>query len=211
MPPRRRFRKKRTIPKRRTFRHRRRVVPRRRFNKSNICHFKRTYVKDSVTVIGTSVIKAYSFSLSQLPNASEFTSLFQAFRLNKIIVKIQPRFNVSVSQATTIAPRIISAIDYNDDNAGFTSAELLEYSTHRIHFGFRPIARKFTPAIEVGLLGSGTAVVSGVQKFKQWVDMAAFDAKHFGFKIIFEPAAANTNNYFYDVFTTIYFSCKQLQ
>lgn len=212
MPLRRRFRRKRVIPKRRTFRHRRRVVPRRRFNKSNLCHFKRTYVKvANIAVTGTAVVHALSFSLSDIPNSSEFTSLFQAYRLNKIVVRIQPKFNVGNSTGTIAAPQIVTAIDYNDDNAGFTRAQLLEYSTHRLHFGFRPMIRKFTPAIEGALLGATNAVVSGVQKFKQWVDTSAHDVKQFGFKVIFDPLAANTVTYNYDIYATTYFSCKQLQ
>lgn len=213
MPLRRRFRRKRTIPKRRIIRHRRRVVPRRRFNKSNICHFKRTYIKETITISGGTplVSKAYSFALSDVTNATEFTSLFQAYRLNKIVFKLQPRFNVVNPTATLVAPQIITAIDYNDDSGSFNASSLLEFGTHRVHFGFKPIIRKFTPACEVALLGASTAVVSGIQKFKQWIDTAAPDAKHFGVKLNFTTLAAFTAPLVYDVYVTTYFSCKQLQ
>lgn len=184
----------------------------RRFGRDNKCHFKRTYLIEEVDVIGADVSKAYTFGLGKLPNNTEFNSLFQAYRCNKVVVNVVPMQNIQTGTTggTAMFPRIVSAIDFNDDNAGASFAELLEYSRHRVHKGWEPFSRKFTPAIEGGLLGSAAAVVAGVQKFKQWIDIAAFDAKHFGLKIHWNPPTQNTFHFKYSVYATLYFSCKQL-
>lgn len=210
---RRRFRRRpvRRVVRRPRFRLRRRLFRRRR--PGRVMHFKRTHQQTSLNVTGvTGVSVAYSFALADLPSSSDFTNLFDAFRLNKVVVKILPRVTVVNAGATASPnslPRAVDVIDYNDDNTGFTTDDLLEYSNHRIHMCDKPWHRKFTPAVEVGLNGAAASLVPGIQKFKQWIDVSAFDAKHYGYKIRIDPPADNTSVYHWDVFHTYYFSCKQ--
>lgn len=202
---------------RRRFVRRRRTFPRRRFPR--IYHFKRTVGLGEIEVVTADVKRVETVSLASIQNHADFTNLFDAYRINKAVIKYLPRQNVVVGNMpvaqTTVTngqPVCITAIDYNDNNSGFSQADLLEYQNHRIHKGFGPITRKWTPAVEVAVEGSTGAAIVGNQKFKQWIDVAAFDARHHGLKAIFSPVSANsTTGYLYEVFLTLYFSCKQVK
>lgn len=187
---------------------------RRSFNRANLCHFKRSQFLEEITVTGTAVSKAYTIQLSTLPGVTDFVNMFQAYRLNKVVFKLIPSQNVATGATanTNGVPTIVDAIDFNDNNAGGTEAQLLESSYARLHRGFFPVKRKFTPACEVALNGAvvGTAVV-GIQKFKQWIDMAVNDCQHYGWKVTITPNTGNTFQYKYRLYRTLYFSCKQLQ
>lgn len=193
---------------------RRRRFPRRRFNR--VMHFKRSYT-ELITVPGGGLPlnHAFVFKLSNVPNSADFTNLFDAYRINKAVVKILPPITSSVLYEQTsgiqTVPVVTTTLDYNDDNTGFSESELLEYSTVKVHRGFGPIVRKLTPACELGILGSGTALVSGVQKFKQWIDVAALDCKHFGVKAAFTPFPGTMPQYNYRCFVTLYMSMKQFK
>lgn len=183
-------------------------------------HFKRSTFIEEVQVSGTTDEKRhYAFKLSDLQNSGDFTNLFDAYRINKIVYKIYPSHNVAAasntgSTAYNQPPQVVTAVDYNDVNAqpapSFTVAELLEYKTHRLHRGFGKISRKFTPAVAVGVSSAG-ALVAGVQKFKQWIDVATPAVSHGSLKVIFDTQTSNTFVYNYTVYRDVYFSCKQVK
>lgn len=179
-------------------------------------HFKRSTFIEEIQVTGTTDVKKhYSFNLSMLQNSSDFTNLFDAYRINKIVYKILPSHNVALPGSVPVyPPQVITVIDYNDVNPpatpSFTVAELLEYQTHRIHRGFAKISRKFTPAIAMGVSSAGT-IVAGVQKFKQWLDVATPAVAHGSLKVLFDTQPGNTASYNFTVYRDVYFSCKQVK
>lgn len=198
--------------RRRTHRGRRRT---RRFA-GRAVHFKRsTFIEEISVSAATDVKKHYTVAgINALQNSGDFTNLFDAYRINKVVYRILPSHNVSTGATGNWPPNVITVVDYNDVNAqaspSFTVAELLEYRTHRIHRGFGIVSRKFTPAVAIGV-SSGGAVVAGVQKFKQWLDVATPAVAHGSLKVLFDTQPGNTQTYNYTVYRDIYFSCKQVK
>lgn len=209
------FRRKflrRRRPVRRPLRRRRTSFRRRRLHRrsNRVVHFKRTVLLESFSVIGTELLRAYTIRLSQLTNVSEFTNLFQAYRINKAYFRIVPGQNICVAGAITNGtPVIVDAIDYNDAT-GSSSTQLLEFSNHRIHRGIGEVHRKLTPAVNAGIQGGGAGIVGGSQRFKQWIDATIPDAAHFGYKLAVTPDTGSATSYDYRVYMTLYFSLKQL-
>lgn len=181
-------------------------------------HFKRsTFIEEVPVVTATDVKKHYTFKFSDLQNSGDFTNLFDAYRINKIVYKIIPSHNVATGgdqAALVMPPNVITVVDYNDVNSqpspSFTVAELLEYRTHRIHRGFRTVSRKFTPACAVGVSSAG-ALVAGIQKFKQWIDVATPAVSFGSLKVIFDTQPSNKAAFNYTVYRDVYFSCKQVK
>lgn len=74
----------------------------------------------TVVVNGTTgVLGAYNFTLSSVPGYTEFTNLYDQYKINAISVCFYPKQN-SVTSLVTLDnikanARFLSAIDYNDD------------------------------------------------------------------------------------------------
>ena len=73
---------------------------------------------------------AFNFSLSDLPNYTEFTSLYDMYKINAVKITFIPYQTVSNSVATINnadnTARFFSAIDYNDGTAPITTDNLRE-------------------------------------------------------------------------------------
>jgi hypothetical protein len=144
------------------------------------------YITPSVTVETDS---AFTFTLSALPDSTEFTSLFDTYRITCVKLNFMPLF---IDTSATVAyPPLLTAIDYDDGNAtGFNILE--EYdSALRSNTG-QFFQRTFTPR-------SASAAYSGVftsfqqNKAWQWHDCASPSIIHYGLKYAI-PVSGAANN-----------------
>lgn len=148
------YRKKRAIKKRgyKKMRITRNLAPK------NVHYFKRhcdfgTITKASGTA---SYFKGYNFSLSDLPGYTEFTSLFDFYKICAIKFVVIPCINTAniqmdtptVNQASANLGfmRILSVIDYNDSSNPTNFNELREYATCRVTPFLKGHRRYFKPA-----------------------------------------------------------------
>lgn len=125
---------------------------------------------------------AYDFSLANIYQSSEFTALFDAYRIRKIVVHFYP----TVTQSTTSSANIgflATAIDYDDANAPSSMSQVLQYENACVVPFYKEHHRKIYPRINQGALAGGTlnACVSG--SGGQWLDIAYNNVSHFGLKI----------------------------
>lgn len=186
---------------------------RRRRNFSHIMHFKRSAFAETLTITtaGGNEAAAYAISIGNMPNVTEFSSLFDAYRINKVVFKFIPSYNTYYTGTTLAAgtslPKILTALDFDDATAPTAADELFQYDTLRIHTGDKRFSRKFTPfcAPDIGASNS-----SGV-KSKQWIDWAFTNIPHYGLKIFMEGNAATAIQYSLNVYRTIYFSCRGIR
>lgn len=179
-------------------------------------HFKRTFLQELLTNLGSSgvVNRAYFFSFSMLPNVSEFTTLFDRYRINKVVIKFVPGYSNTVA---TSNPRcqFITAVDYDDASLVTSTNNLLEYDTKRIHDVNRIVVRKFTPACAqiTGLTQNvSTKDVSTRSRpaWKVWLDCANDDDRpHYGLKC--QWSGAGNQDMEIRVWITLYFSCAAVR
>lgn len=127
--------------------------------------------------------KAFSFALSDLPNASEFTSLFDMWR----IVEVECLFLPSITEMTPGAPNVglqMSVIDYDDATALSAPGSYLQYQNVMVHRLGEPIRRVFKPNPNLRLSdGTATGVTSGSAPRNTWVDVASSNTPYFGLKL----------------------------
>lgn len=144
-----------------------------------------------------------------LPNYTEFTNLYDMYRINKIVVKLIPKVSETgmVLGATNNSAgiQLHSAIDYDDSTAPTNIAQLCQYSTYKMTRGHNIHTRVFVPKCEMS--AGGTANVA--PKAYQWLDTAHPDIPHFGMKLIIPTITASTIIY-YDYSVTAYISCKNV-
>lgn len=149
---------------------------------------------------------SFAFCLSDVPDPSEFTSLFDRWQLNGVNFKVCPLYNIAegIDASTTVANGSIagflhSVIDY-DDYGTFAASEagldlMREYETYQtrnlISAGNKPMTRYIKPHTAVALSASGVFTSYGNQK-KQWCDAGSPGVSHFGLKLLFQ--IYNPNN-----------------
>lgn len=234
------YKRKRTSNRRNTRRTRRRIFRARRPIRSNNTHmFKRVVELEAKTQgnsssgINQPLMWSFAAALNDLPDVSEFTNLYDQYRINKIKYTIVPNvtgFDTAGTYGNNIAFgnfvvtgqgmwNIHSVIDYdNVSMTGYNFAKMMQYSTYKRTRGHREHSRYWTPAItgqEYASLSAGGSAPAGV-KWKQWLDLTYRDIPHYGLKVMTDPLPsifAGTGdipspNHALRCYATFYFECK---
>lgn len=178
---------------------------------TGVHHFKRTNVLSSITTsitAGVNTHQSFSFKFSDLPNYTEFSTLFDQYRMNKFVIKLVPTITGAEPTSTGAAyslPNVWSVVDYDDAvDAGNNLISLLQYPNCRMTRGHKIHTRVWRPSV---LLDAYTGATEGnTIKFKQWLNMADVTIPHYGLKIWIDQCLGAVMEY--RVFFTAYFSCK---
>lgn len=159
---------------------------------------------------GTSNATYYSFgikfNLTMLQSIADFTSLFDAYKINKIKLKITPfstTADLQDGQSLGTSNQNLSCIYYDiidrDDNTAFSAdvtglQQMQQYDTikERNLFarGGRPIKRYWTPAI-AGLVHAGGVFPAYTVQRPKWLDLNQTDTEHYGYKGFFQVFSPN--------------------
>lgn len=208
---RRRITRRRPMSRRRPRMSRRRSIyrPRRLISNPKIHHFKRTFLSTGIVGSTTDAFGAASFSFNNIPASSEFVALFDAYRINKIVVKYMPMSTeASTTQSTAL---FLSVIDYNDDVLPTTEDQLLEYENCKVTKGLKNHTRVFTPStLDLLTDDTGATTYAGNPRWKQWIPTSRATVPHYGLKYL-RQAQATGNLVQYRLQVTYYFSCKSVK
>lgn len=175
----------------------------------NVHHFKRTFQSADIAFNSAGASAgAYAPALSNMPNYTEFTALFDMYRINKVVVKFVPSFTGSDANPAATAnalPNLYSVTD-NDDNATPANLdELLQYPGLKLTRANQIHTRVFTPCVGVDAAG-----ITGIApKYKQWINCSSPSIVHYGMKYWLDAIASTTGKY--RIFITMYFSCKAVR
>lgn len=172
---------------------------------------KRTCLLDTV-VLQNSGGRGYNFQLSQLPNYSEFTSLFDRYRISGVKLKIIPTCdnNATGTSATYNAPRLYYCWDYDDSDAPITANQMMERDNVKIKQGLRVISTYSKPRAQMAIFNTGLSTAYGDAQRKQWIDMGNTSVPHYGFKCWFESDSASTLVNTYKIYATMYLQLKNI-
>lgn len=176
--------------------------------------FKRKTYIETITVNNLAdFMKGYSFSLSQLNNATEYTNLFDQFRICGIAITLMPSVtDFSAASGVTMTnfamPEVRSIIDKDDASNPTSFNEMYEYNNCKITRGHREHKRFWKPAI---LSASYETAVSSAYtpRFNQWLSTTDPATPHYGVKIgINALGSAAAGNMYYRMYATFYIQCK---
>lgn len=152
-----------------------------------------------VTAPGTS--NNHVFTLDKIVNASEFQSLFDQYRIDKVVVTYRLITNPDSSnilntagafpQPTNWFPSVWSIVDY-DDNSSMNINEMKERIgvKHRILKPDRPLKYVVRPKVLVQTYR--TAVSAGYAPKSLFVDMTNIDIPHYGLKTTIDTGGLTT-------------------
>lgn len=171
-------------------------------------HFRRIVNLSNITggISGAANFGTYTFSLDQLPNYTEFTNLFDQYRINKVVLKLIPQYNQStfnVGHANNTAtsgqlsgrnPRFMIVNDYDDDTAPVNMDTLRQYANVKVYpvMNNKLIKHTITPATQ--MMAYETIGTTGyIPKFKQWINCSDSNVPHYAIKWGIEDTSAINN------------------
>ena len=223
--------------RRRAFRKRPRIsrakMARRRLGvrrtRQRIHYFKRTFrVQDLIasynaaTGVTTPINTPLAFQLAQLPNFSEFTSLYDQYQIKGIRVNIQPLLTEGIASAVSGStaiwgfPKLSTVIDYDDTATPVNEDVYLQYGSLRQTPAFKEHVRYFKPKVKIGSLDNAGVVTANNVKGGQWLDTGLSNVLHYGLKIyqpgpIASGTPAVSSSIAYSVYATMYVACKNVR
>lgn len=179
--------------------------------KNPVHNFVRTKQLTGITLSTVSdTVGTLTFNLSQLDNYTEFTNLFQRFRICAVKLKIIPYYTGNDANPTGtiyVMPNIHSVVDYDDSGTPANLAELLQYSNHKMTRGGKIHGRYIKPAVQTATYE--TALTSAYSpKWKVWLSTDDFATPHYGFKYFIDQSSVAL---VYRVFVKFYIQCKDLK
>lgn len=150
-----------------------------------------------------------AFSLSSLVNVSDFSNLFDQYRITYIVVKYWLKIDPSAQAAASASyPRFFWYRDYDDSTSPSSLDEMRENGKCKcvVMYPNRPVTIAFKPNLLNTLFNSG--ITSTYQPvWNTWVDMTNTGTTYYGYKYGIDDLT-NTN-YRVTSETTMYFQCRQ--
>jgi hypothetical protein len=130
-----------------------------------------------VTSTTVETLTALYFTLDGVSGATEFTALYDQYRLLGVNVELFP------SSDTMVGGSIYAASDYDDAAAPASVGAMTQYSSAVRFPPGKPIVLKSDKlAVDVSVFGtSGSA--PGVNLRSPWIDCGKSDVQHFGIKL----------------------------
>lgn len=166
-------------------------VPRMRVKRDKVHTFVRT--SNRVTITASTTVDqsgTYTVSLSDFPSSSDFTNLFDEYRM------VQFTFEFFPSSPTMSAPPIYTAVDPDDAAAPTSADSLRQFDTCLIVPSGRFFERTFTPNVSTALYGGGAFTSYGtISPYKTWIDNASPSVLHYGLKYYWPFSATATGSY----------------
>lgn len=123
----------------------------------------------------------YTFQLSDLVNYTEFTNLFDEYKINSVCLKFFPSLTAKVSQFTNGV--LVTAIDKNDGNATGSVNELLQHDDCIVV----DLCQNNTfiidnPRMNVSSQTATTPTFAGQTSMSGWVNNTTPTVQHYGFR-----------------------------
>lgn len=202
----------------------RRNVRRSRLRASAVVHsFKRTCKLDNVSAsitaagVQSGISQAYQFTLDSLPNYTEFTNLYDMYKINAIKLSFVPTASEYINSTTSSViaqngfQRFNSVLDYDDTSVPVSENELLQYATLKNTPGTRPHVRYFKPRILTTVEEIVGATLGSSSTAPRWISCLSPSVEHLGVKIFVPPPVAGSAigaAITYTVYATYYFQCR---
>jgi len=200
--------RKKTSPKRA---YRRRFKRTYRYNKRGQKQFLYTRFTDAFGLAQVTSISpylaGYSFSLNDLPNYTEFTALYDMYKINAVKISFIPQMTENISLSTVNNPianaRFFSAIDKNDATAPVSLNELREYKTAK----WTKLLKTHTRYIHKPMI-----LDSSSYSISPWVSTASPSTNYYGIKVGIEQMEATVSTIFvYKIEAKFYLSFKNVK
>jgi len=205
MAYRKKYVKKRYVPKKRTYARKKKGITLVSGSHGPFRMKRSTNTATYTTIANTTISSfgAFVFSLNQVPNYSEFTTLFDNYRIEKCVVKFTAVGNqMNTTTTPNQVPRIGTVFDYDDNSSPADWNALEQYSSFKVHAGNKSFSMTVYPKISLACYRSG--VTDGYVRPDNMlskhlmVDSSNSDIPHYGLKWGFE-SNLTANVFIYEI------------
>jgi len=141
-------------------------------------------------VAGADTTGAVNVRLSNMPGYTDLSAVFDAFRLRAASVTIMPNNGVMTVSGSAIAPRLWTAIDY-DDSTAVGRAAIEQYDTVTVAPPGFGVVRTLCPKAALAAYGSAAFTSYAQSSPDQWFDIASPNVEFYGVKYVIETAAVS--------------------
>jgi len=176
--------------------------------RDQICTFRRTYTIAQLSANTGDTVQAFNFALSGLPNYTEYTALFDQYRILEVIVSFTPFSTVSATTAVGASyPGLIGSwIDYNDASLPANLQEGQQYDSYQKNICTVPFDRVLHPHSAVASYSGTFSSYDNV--YGRWHDCASPSIQHYGCKLVITGSTFATSTKIYDVEATVTLQCR---
>lgn len=171
---------------------------------NQVHRFKRNFALTTLTGIGAAVYGGQNYVLSQLPNYTELTALFDQYKMTHVKVRFQLVTDPSgVAPATAFVPRIWTVVDKNTDAAPASVNELREYGnvSCRSLVPYKPVTVNIKPHTSTETATSQAALM----RRSPWINTSSATVYHYGLRYAIDNLPTN---YKVEIEVTAWLSCK---
>lgn len=146
------------------------------------------------------------------PNISEFSNLFDKYKIMSYTFRFIPRYNSAEIVVNSGAvggqlPTLYWVYDTNDSVTPVDMNTIMQYENVKYRRLDRPISITVKyPCVSTEIYKSGLTTAYGVKK-SPWLDMLYTDVPHWGFKWCIQSNSPSMAHY-YDLLLTVRFKCK---
>lgn len=160
---------------------------------------------------------SYAFSLAQLPSYTDFTNLFEQYRINAVKLQFMPTFDsadlnfnpAGTGSVWTRIPRMYTIIDRDGNPQLSTENAMIQYGNVRqITSPLKPFSVYIkAPCVQVATANNVT-LVGGAPKGKQWIDCDNYNIGHWGCALGGIAGGTTSGQIIYQVVATFYMQFK---
>jgi len=163
------------------------------------------------------------FQLRDIPNISEFTSLFDSYMLTGVMLQFKlidnpyATYTVNTDAANANARNFYPTIWYvpdHDDNNNVPLSSIKEFERvrHKVLYPNRETNIMLRPTTLSQLFLTSTTSALAENRRRSWLDMATTGIPHYGFKSVIDfEGLAPINSFRIKVNAKYYFKCKNVR
>lgn len=174
---------------------------------------RRDYVETITASNIADTFKVYTFSLNKLPNYTEFTNLFDQYRICAVKLTIIPGVTESSLEGASTSsyplPEVRSIIDYTEDAAPLDFDEMYQYANCKMTRGNKMHTRYIKPAVLTSAF-EGVAATAYIPKWKQWLTTDDSATPHYSIKVGIN-AVKTANTCYFRVYAKYYLQMKNIK
>lgn len=161
---------------------------------------RHAYVTTVTADASLTVYGSLSFALSDLPSYTEFTQLYDEYKIMKVVLSFYPVRATQVYTATLTIPVFICAVDHDDSTAPTNITTLLQYPGCRIKSSRNQFSVTIKPKVASAVYNGVTDAYSAKS---QYVDCTYGSVPHYGFKYAIGSAGV-ASSVSYDIYAKYY-------
>lgn len=171
---------------------------------------------NQISETGANQHLTYQFKFDNLVNPSDFTNLYDMYKINKIQLMLEPEWtsNGQFYNNLNIQNRKLRVVhDYTDATPLTDEDQYLEYANCKSYSPLRNIKITLYPKIKniIENVNGGATAYTTMSSNKAWLDMDNDEVPHFGLKIFVPANISNTAEVPVSLFRVrakFWFSCK---